>query len=355
VGTARDDVMSTTAMRSRLLANVARETWRRASSRTGRHGAKHPVRWRTAASSSSVEVQETETFGDDVHAQHRILRLDAPRADVHYVSAGDDTAPAVLMLHGFPDNHATWRGQIPALVRAGFRVLAPDLRGYGRSGKPAGVVAYGPAPVTDDLAALLDHERVDSARAVVGHDWGAAVAYAFAARHPTKLQKLSVLNGVHPAVFLDFVLSNPTQFLKSYYIGFFQLPALPELVLSFADFAMLRVVFAIDPAKPLERSDVDELVDACSIPGALTAALNYYRAAGPAHSLWSDVGACPVPVQVQWGARDRYLEEKIAIPPADVAPLANRSIVRHPDATHWVQWDEPDAVSDALIEFLNEK
>ena len=100
-------------MGSRLLANVVRETWRRASFRTGRHGAKHPVRWRTAASSSSsVEVQETETFGDDVHAQHRILRLDPPRADVHYVSAGDDTAPAVLMLHGFPDNHATWRGQI---------------------------------------------------------------------------------------------------------------------------------------------------------------------------------------------------------------------------------------------------
>ena len=244
--------MSTMAMGSRLLANVVRETWRRASSRTGRHGAKHPVRWRTAASSSSsVEVQETETFGDDVHAQHRILRLDAPRADVHYVSAGDDTAPAVLMLHGFPDNHATWRGQIPALVRAGFRVIAPDLRGYSRSGKPAGVDAYGPAPVTDDLAALLDHERVDSARAVVGHDWGAAVAYAFAARHPTKLQKLSILNGVHPAVFLDFVLSNPTQFLKSYYIGFFQLPALPEFVLSLADFAMLRLVFAIDPAKPL--------------------------------------------------------------------------------------------------------
>lgn len=354
-GTARDDVMSTTAMRSRLLANVARETWRRASSRTVRHGAKHPVRWRTAASSSSVEVQEMETFGDDVHAQHRILRLDPPRADVHYVSAGDDTAPAVLMLHGFPDNHATWRGQIPALVRAGFRVIAPDLRGYGRSGKPAGVNAYGPAPVTDDLAALLDHERVDSARAVVGHDWGAAVAYAFAARHPTKLQKLSILNGVHPAVFLDFVLSNPTQFLKSYYIGFFQLPALPEFVLSLADFAMLRLVFAIDPAKPLARSDVDTLVEACSTPGAMHAALNYYRAAGPAHSLWSDVGKCPVPVQVQWGARDRYLEEKIAIPPADVAPLAKKSVVSHPDATHWVQWDEPDAVSDALIEFLNEK
>ena len=78
------------------------------------------------------------------------------------------------------------------------------------------------------------------------------------------------------------------------------------------------------------------------------------RHRAPSHRLWSDVGKCPVPVQVQWGARDRYLEE-IAIPPADVAPLANRQIVRHPDATHWVQWDEPDAVSEALIEFLNEK
>ena len=165
------------------------------------------------STSSSVEVREMESFGD-VDAQHRILRLHAPRADVHYVVAGDDTAPAVLMLHGFPDNHATWRGQIPPLVKAGYRIICPDLRGYGRSGKPAGVDSYGPVPVTDDLAALLEHERVDRARAVVGHDWGAAVAYAFAARHHDKLEKLSVLNGVHPSIFLEHVLSNPVQFLN---------------------------------------------------------------------------------------------------------------------------------------------
>ena len=204
------------------------------------------------STSSSVEVRETESFGD-VDAQHRILRLHAPRADVHYVVAGDDAAPAVLMLHGFPDNHATWRGQIPPLVEAGYRIICPDLRGYGRSGKPAGVDSYGPVPVTDDLAALLEHERVDRARAVVGHDWGAAVAYAFAARHHDKLEKLSILNGVHPSIFLEHVLSNPVQFLKSYYIGFFQLPMLPEAVVSAADFAILRLIFAVDPASPLPK------------------------------------------------------------------------------------------------------
>ena len=90
----------------------------------------------------------------------------------------------------------------------------------------------------------------------------------------------------------------------------------------------------------------------------MQAALNYYRAAGPMHNLWNDVGVCRVPLQVQWGAKDRYLEEKIAIPNTDekeYAPLAGKSsLVRHPNATHWVQWDEPEAVSDALIEFLND-
>ena len=356
-----DDAMAAAAMRSCLLASVAREL-RRVSSRPSRHRARVvPVRWRARcqmSTSSSVEVRETESFGD-VDAQHRILRLHAPRADVHYVVAGDDAAPAVLMLHGFPDNHATWRGQIPPLVEAGYRIICPDLRGYGRSGKPAGVDSYGPVPVTDDLAALLEHERVDTARAVVGHDWGAAVAYAFAARHHDKLEKLSILNGVHPSIFLEHVLSNPVQFLKSYYIGFFQLPMLPEAVVSAADFAILRLIFEVDPASPLPKGEVDKLIEACGRPGAMQAALNYYRAAGPMHNLWNDVGVCRVPLQVQWGAKDRYLEEKIAIPNTDekeFAPLAvPSSLVRHPNATHWVQWDEPEAVSDALIEFLNDE
>jgi pimeloyl-ACP methyl ester carboxylesterase len=128
---------------------------------------------------------------------------------------------------------------------------------------------------------------------------------------------------------------------------------------SAADFAILRLIFAVDPASPLPREEADKLIEACGRPGAMQAALNYYRAAGPMHNLWNDVGVCRVPLQVQWGAKDRYLEEKIAIPNTDekeFAPLAvPSSLVRHPNATHWVQWDEPEAVSDALIEFLNDE
>ena len=321
-----------------------------------------------------VELQETERFvtpdgSYEVTARHALLRLPSPRADVHYVKAGDEASPTVLLLHGFPDSHKSWRFQIPALVRAGYRVLAPDLRGYGRSGKPTGVTAYGPDPVTDDLAELLRAEMSSSsqqsgeggeskgraraaARAVVGHDWGAAVAYAFAARHGTSLEKLVILNGVHPSVFLKFVLSNPIQLLKSYYIGFFQLPVIPEAVISAGDYAILRAIFRFDPKQPLPAADAEDVIDACSQEGALEASLNYYRAAGPLHNLWSNVGKCEVPLQVQWGAGDRYLEEAIAIPNADVAPLA-APLVRHTDATHWVQWDEPEAVSRALIDFLD--
>lgn len=220
---------------------------------------------------------------DEITVQHALLRLPPPLADVHYVRGGDADAPAVLLLHGFPDSYKTWRFQMPALVRAGYRVIAPDLRGYGRSGKPEGVAAYGPAPVTDDLAALLEAECSggggsggdDGSRgkakvhAVVGHDWGAAVAYAFAARHRDALKRLVILNGVHPSIFLKFVLSNPLQLLKSYYIGFFQLPVIPEVVIAAADFAILRAIFRFDPADPLPRADVEDVIDACRQEGAL--------------------------------------------------------------------------------------
>lgn len=319
---------------------------------------RHPARpSSTVVASAAVDALGEETLADGVVARHAILRLEPPRADVHYLEAAlpdaPPDAPAVLLLHGFPDWNMTWRRQIPPLVRAGYRVLAPNLRGYAKSGKPEGVDAYAPAPVTDDLAALLDARGVDVLRAVVGHDWGAAVSFAFADRHASRTRKLVVLNGVHPTAFLDRVFSDPAQFLKSYYVGFFQIPAAPEAAIAFANHAILRLIFRVDPASPMSRDEEDALVAACAEPGAMRAALNYYRAAGPTKNLWSDVGPCHAPAQVQWGSRDRYLQPELAEPPESLATRGTR-VVRHPNATHWVHWDEPKAVADALLAFLDE-
>ena len=312
-------------------------------------------RFSTVVASASVDALGEETLADGVVARHAILRLEAPRADVHYLEAAPPdappNAPAVLLLHGFPDWNMTWRRQIPPLVRAGYRVLAPNLRGYAKSGKPEGVDAYAPAPVVDDLAALLDARDVDVLRAVVGHDWGAAVSFAFADRHASRTRTLVVLNGVHPTAFLDRVFSDPAQFLKSYYVGFFQIPAAPEAIVAFANHAILRLIFRVDPATPMPRDEEDALVAACAEPGAMRAALNYYRAAGPAKNLWSDVGPCRAPAQVQWGSRDRYLQPELAEPPESLA-TRGAQVVRHPNATHWVHWDEPEAVANALLAFL---
>ena len=264
-----------------------------------RHGSsRHPFRdYSTVVASASVDALGEGRRADGVVARHAILRLEAPPRGRALPRGGAPRPPATPPRFSSstdsPIGTCRRRRQIPPLVRAGYRVLAPNLRGYAKSGKPEGVDAYAPAPVVDDLAALLDARDVDVLRAVVGHDWGAAVSFAFADRHASRTRTLVVLNGVHPTAFLDRVFSDPAQFLKSYYVGFFQIPAAPEVRLSArANHAILRLIFRVDPATPMPRDEEDALVAACAEPGAMRAALNYYRAAGPAKNLWSDVGPC---------------------------------------------------------------
>ena len=165
---------------------------------------------------------------------------------LHYVEAGE--GPLVLLLHGFPQFWYQWRHQIPALVEAGFRVVAPDMRGYNLSDKPPGVRAYRIELLARDVERLIlaCGERTAS---VVGHDWGAIVAWTVAMRLPGRVGKLAILNVPHPARFLDGLLS-PGQLLRSSYMFFFQIPRLPEAVIRAGDFALLRFVLRRDPVRP---------------------------------------------------------------------------------------------------------
>jgi len=283
-----------------------------------------------------------------VKLAHRYTDLGDVR--LHYVEAGE--GPLVLLLHGFPQFWYEWRHQIPALVEAGFRVIAPDMRGYNLSDKPPGVRAYRVELLARDVERLMlaCGERTAT---VVGHDWGAIVAWFAAMRYPRCVGRLVILNVPHPARFIDGLLS-PQQLLRSSYVFFFQIPRLPEEVIRAGDFALLRSVLRSDPVRPgtFTAEDINRYVEAIARPGALTATLNYYRAllrnARETQALLERIEA---PVLVIWGQKDRALSRWLADPPLLWVPNL-LSVERLPEASHWVAEDRPQDVNTLLLDFL---
>ncbi|HEX8276114.1 MAG TPA: alpha/beta fold hydrolase [Longimicrobiaceae bacterium] len=265
---------------------------------------------------------------------------------LHYVEAGE--GPLAVLLHGFPEFWYEWRHQIPALAAAGFRVVAPDMRGYNLSDKPAGVEAYRIQPLVEDVAGLVRHLGAERAH-VVGHDWGGVVAWWFAMLRPELLDRLAILNAPHPAAFAREIVK-PDQMLRSAYAGFFQLPAVPELALRAADFALLERVLRTEPARPgaFTDTDVERYKEAFARPGALTASLNYYRAF--ARSEKPPVRPIAAPTLLVWGEKDPHLVVRLTEGLEEWVPGIR--VERIPEASHWVAADEPERVSRLLAGFL---
>ena len=254
------------------------------------------------------------TTKDDPLGNHRF----AYSCDVrlHYVErSGDRGAPLVVLLHGFPEFWYSWRHQLVALADAGYRVVAPDLRGYGRSDKPRGIDAYQIETLADDVAHLI--EALGAQRAsVVGHDWGGMVAWWHAMRHPAQVETLSILNCPHPA-HQPRMLSDPAQVKKSRYMLFFQLPKLPEWRLRRDDLAALRRLLRNEPTTPgaFTDADIQRYVYAFD-PASTTAAMNYYRAyLRRGRALLRELRPIDIPTQVIWGTGDRHLGVEYADPP----------------------------------------
>ena len=283
-----------------------------------------------------------------VELEHRYADFGDVR--LHYVEAGE--GPLVLLLHGFPQFWYEWRHQIPALVEAGFRVVALDMRGYNLSDKPPGVRAYRVELLARDVERLIlaCGERTAT---VVGHDWGAMAAWFAAMRYPGRVGRLAILNVPHPARFVGGLLS-PRQLLRSSYMFFFQIPRLPEEVIRAGDFSLLRSALRRDPVRPeaLTAEDIERYVKAMARPGALTATLNYYRALlrNP-REMWALLERIEAPVLVIWGERDRFLSRRLAEPPLRWVPNLLR-VERLPDASHWVAEDRPREVNALLLDFL---
>jgi pimeloyl-ACP methyl ester carboxylesterase len=255
-----------------------------------------------------------------------------------------DSGPAdgdpVVLLHGFPQNSSSFDRLSPALHTAGLRTLAPDQRGYSPAARPPGRSAYAMREVVDDVLALLDGAGLESAH-VVGHDWGGVAAWALAAWHPWRVRTLTALSVPHPAAMAQ-ALVHSDQALRSAYIGFFQLPVVPEAVLLAGGGAVLRRGLR---QGGLPDDLVEDYVDRMREPGALTAALNWYRAL-PSGAR-TPVGKVRVPTLHVWGARDAYLGR--------AAIEASREFVDAPyalevfeDANHWI----PELAADRTAELI---
>jgi pimeloyl-ACP methyl ester carboxylesterase len=252
--------------------------------------------------------------------------------------------PPVILLHGFPDSSYLWRNQIPVLARAGFRVLAPDLRGFGASDKPSEVDAYRIASSVADVATILDAAGVERAH-VVGHDWGAALAWAFAGFLRDRVDRLVTLSVGHPNAQRPATVE---QREKSWYMLWFQFEGLAEAVVPRDDWHLLR-------EWTRGNGDLERYIADLSRPGAMTAALNWYRAnIHPERELDEprDFPTVRAPTMGVWSSGDDYLLEAPMQRSAEHVTGEWR-YERIEGASHWLQLDEPEQVNALLMDFLS--
>jgi len=306
--------------------------------------------------------------------EHRSIQTNGIR--LHCAVDGD--GPLVVLLHGFPECWYSWRHQIPALA-ARFRVVAPDMRGYNLSDKPAGVAAYAIPELVADVLGLI-HAFGEREAVIVGHDWGGGVAWSFAMEHPEATRRLVIMNCPHPAIFAEHLRADPAQLARSWYMFFFQLPWLPETLLGLNDaWAIANAVRQSAVCREaITEDDLAVLRAAASQPGALTGAINYYRAAfrgpdvtaswpawlrrfvygdqpptAPARRRPEDWPKVTAPMLFVWGEQDVALSKALTLGLETVVtgPITRRFI---PDSGHWVQQEQAALVNEALLAFLDD-
>lgn len=281
-------------------------------------------------------------------------RIDVGEVRLAVAEAGEAAGEPVVLLHGFPELSRSWRHQLPALAAAGYHAVAPDLRGYGGSDRPAAVEAYAAPRLVGDIAGLIRALGHESAH-VVGHDWGGGLAWGLAGNMPAMVRSLTILNAPVGAVSARLRREDPGQRAKSWYMLLFQFPGVAETWLSADGFANLRQ-FVFDTAAPgtFPPEERDALIGALSRDAALTAALNYYRANMPPASWLRDPPAPPevaVPTMIIWGEADAFMDPLLLERSAATVTGPLR-VERLPGVSHWVQQEVPERVNELLVDFL---
>ena len=279
---------------------------------------------------------------------------------LHTVLAGDPYGTPIVFLHGFPDFWYGWHNQIPFFAQRGYRVIAPDQRGYNLSDKPKNIEDYRISILATDVKALIEalgYERVH----LVGHDWGAAVAWWVATMYPERLITLNILNVPYPTVMMKQLQSGDlSQLLKSWYMFFFQIPRLPEALVSVDGYARMGDILK-RTSNPGSFNDEDIALyrQAWAQPGAMTASINWYRAMFRSASEARQVAKqnaldsgrkIQTPTLILWGEKDAFLGTSLARESLKV--VENGELVFFPKSTHWIQHDEPDDVNQYLLEWI---
>lgn len=274
--------------------------------------------------------------------------IDTNGIKLHFLTAG--SGPLLILLHGFPESSYAWRHQIEPLSKK-FQVVIPDLRGYGESSRPEGIANYAPDLLAKDIVGLIKALGKEKAH-IVGHDFGGSIAWHIAIRYSKVVDHLVVINCPHPVLLKKALTSNFQQMKKSWYIFFFQLPYLPELYIKSQGGKFWQKVFKGNLSKKGSFTDDDIAVyeKNFSKPGALTAALNYYRAA--LRSKASLRGQIKSPTLLLWGENDKALGKELTF---DMEPLFSGSfqIKYIPNCGHFVMEEDPEIVTEAILKFCS--
>jgi pimeloyl-ACP methyl ester carboxylesterase len=276
--------------------------------------------------------------------------LDVGELCLHTILAGPEDGPLVLLLHGFPECWYSWRHQIPALAEAGYRIAAPDQRGYNLSGKRTGICSYQLDHLTADILGLIHALGRDRA-IIVGHDWGGVVAWRLAMDYPQVVDRLVVMNAPHPVAFAKALRSDASQRLRSWYIFFFQLPWLPEALLSLSPRTTARVLFRRTAvrADAFSDADLEILATALAQPDAMRSMIHWYRAAFRTRPA-KRVQGINAPTLLIWA------EDDVALGTSLTRGLerwvANLEVTYITHCGHWVQAEASDEVNAQLLAFL---
>ncbi|WP_420630243.1 alpha/beta fold hydrolase [Candidatus Leptofilum sp.] len=291
---------------------------------------------------------------DKLNAAHPGLNancyfLDADGIVLHTLLAGPEDGPLAILLHGFPEHWASWRKQIPVLAQAGYRVVAPDQRGYNRSSKPRDIRPYRLDALTKDVANLIEALGRETA-VIIAHDWGGSVGWQFAANYPKMAEKLIIMNAPHPKALGREFRKGWAQRLKSWYMLFFQLPMLPELALTLSPYQTARQSFQKMTAQreAFSDDDVEMMAVAMSQPRAMSSMINWYRALRypPANK----ANLISTPTLLIWGEQDFALSRALTEDLEKWVPNIQRHYIPH--SNHWVQNEAPEEVNNAMLAFL---
>lgn len=269
---------------------------------------------------------------------------------LHVAVAGPDDGELLVLLHGFPEFSYGFHHQIAALAAAGYRVVAPDQRGYYLSDKPGHIEDYTIDKLRDDIAGLIEAFGETSAY-LVGHDWGGAVAWHLAATKPEAVKKLVAINIPHPAAMPRVFIKNPLQWARSAYMAFFQLPELPERMMAANQFKTMAQAME-GTARPgaFSEEELGYYRHAWGQDRALTGMLNWYRAIRKGSLNQIPTAPIDLPVRMIWGLGDQFLSPMLATESLEFCRDAE--LVWVGEATHWVHHEQPAIVNRLIMEFL---